>query len=148
MFKADPAALGVYFDEKLQRGAVLRIEDYPFLSEPVRRPKFFVVLNRDCAQPEIYHFLTTSKAAKYKTLSFHSFGVSIPAGVVDCLTAEETIVDCFRLMPTFRRAFLLEQLCAKGISIYQPLPAAFMEQIDNIIRRSRTISPTLKALIT
>lgn len=147
MFRAEPDALRSYFDSSLCRGAVVRIEDYPFLNQPVRRRKFFVVLNKDCSNPEIYHFLMTSKVSRYRSFSFSNYGVSIPRGTVDCLAADETIVDCFRLMPAFKRDYLLEQLCVKGITLHPPLPVAIMQEIDDNIRRSRSISPAIKSFI-
>ena len=134
------------FDERLQRGIVLRLQDYN-LPSGQKRDKFFLVLNRDCAAPVIHHFLTTSKVSKFQALPWgRSEGVPIPAGTYPKMPLE-TMIDCHDRLPPLDREALMDAYCDGACDIVGELDAMRLGQVDLIITKSRIIPPATKRLI-
>ena len=144
MVELPPAVLRPFFDASLVRGAVVRLESYPLKRGP--RDKYFAVLNIDCGQELIYHALTTSQIERYRALPFADDGVFIPQSTVPCFHLP-TIIDCHSLGPPLSRETLFTGFCARTARIFDPLPREFMAQVDAILKRSRLIAPSVKAMV-
>lgn len=134
------------FDAELRRGVILRLEDYP-LPSGVSRDKYFIVLNRDCAFQDLYHFLATSKVEKFRALPWGTReGVLIPAGLLANMPLD-TIIDCHSLLSPLRRDDVRDMYCENRCRIVGIPPSGILTAIDRIIVESRSIPPAIKRLI-
>lgn len=112
-----------------------------------RRKKFFVILNRDCAESRVYFFIVTSKVDKFLRLPWGaSEGVAMPANSIPALT-KDSIIDCHSLYPPLDRARLFDDYWDQESDIVGTLPPDRLTAVDAIIVRSRVIPLDIKRRI-
>ncbi len=126
------------FPRFLQRGAVLRVEMYPFpTSDP--RDKYIVLLNREFRRDTpIYHVLTTTQI---EGIPFPKLAVVIPADTLSFFR-RETAIYC-REIHAFDYDGLAERYADDTISFVGTLPAEILEKLDAILRTSIYIAPKI-----
>jgi len=144
MVDIPPKILRAYFETSLIRSSICRLDEYPFPSG--QKDKYFVVLNIDCSQEFIYHALTTSQVGRYQALSFADDGILIPKGSINTFHLD-TIIDCHTLPQPLKRDFLFALYCRGSLRILEQLPKTYMDQVNQIIKRSRLIAPAIKKLV-
>ena len=132
------------FDKNICQGAVIYYVKLCLAVET--KNKFLVLLNRECSQPDIYYFLTTSQTKFYK---FHrklrNYFVFIPKNTVPFFPLA-TLIDCrypyLLSRNKLRKKYGNHELSFKGI-----LPEQFMDEVVRIVRNSPLIPLKIKKLI-
>ena len=136
MIQVPPELLQPLFDERLQRGMVFRLKDYPLPAG--KKDKYFVVLNIDGTDRLIHHALTTSRVTRWQKLSFSRFGLLVPAGRLKTFSMD-TIVDCFSLQAPLEREFLFAEYCLGNLVAAEQLPSDLMMAVDTLLKDSPRI---------
>ena len=130
------------FDAQICQGIVIHYMNLPLVTEI--KNKFLLVLNRDCNQPNIYCFLTTSQMRFYCGKLKKEF-VFIPKNAVTFFR-RVTLVDCrerYRLdRETLKKKYESKEAIFKGI-----LPEPFMKAVFETVRHSKLITRRIKKLI-
>lgn len=130
------------FDRQICQGVVIYYVNLPLATEI--KNKFLLVLNRDCKQPNIYCFLTTSQRRFYRGKLKKEF-VFIPKNAVTFFP-RATLVDCRKPYPldreTLKKKYGSKEAIFKGI-----LPEPFMKAVFKAVRHSKSITRRTKKLI-
>ena len=141
MIQVPPDLIRPLFNEKLERGRLFRLADYPLLSG--RKAKYLVVLNVNREASSIYHALTTSQVARYQALRFGEYGVLMKASSAVSLPLD-TIIDCFSLPDPLEREYLFVEFCRGNLKALEVLPSEAMQSIDVLLVKSPRIAPATK----
>jgi len=108
--------------------------------------KFLVILNRDCSQPDIYYFLTTSQTKFYEShRKLRNYFIFIPKNTVPFFLLT-TLIDC-RYPYLLKRAKLRKKYGDRELSFKGILPEQLMNKVIRVVRGSSLISPKIKKLI-
>lgn len=105
----------------------------------VENPHYCIPLNKNTEDNILLFVICTSKLSFYdKNPKYNSDIVRIPAGTFNFFL-KETIINC-REVHHISRQELLKNF-QKGVFTYvDSLPASYIAKIDNIFKKSRTIS--------
>lgn len=126
------------FPTFLRRGAVIRVERYPFLYQG-SRDKFLVLLNQQFgADRPIYCVLTTSRT---EALPFPALTIVVPAGTVPFFQ-QDTAISC-REVHSVDFGFLAQRYASGKLAFVGELPTALMTQIDGILAASPYLAPAI-----
>lgn len=132
------------FDKNICQGTVIYYVKLPLTVEV--KNKFLVLLNRDCSQPDIYYFLSTSQTKFYEShRKLRNFFVFIPKNTVPFFPLV-TLIDC-RNPYLVSRNKLREKYGNHELNFKGILPAQFMNEVIRIVRKSPLISRKIKKLI-
>jgi hypothetical protein len=126
------------FPKFLRRGAVIRVDQYPFLYEGPK-DKFLVLLNRqfDPDRP-LYCILTTSRT---EALPFPALTVVLPAGTVSFFPLA-TALQC-RGIHCLDFGFLAQRYAAGRLTFVGELPPAITNRLDEILAVSPYLAPAI-----
>ena len=132
------------FDRELKRGTVIRTQ-YRFPDGSTRN-KYLIVLNHNVSGPAIIFVFTTSRTEFYKKYpQFNLDILALPAGTVSFF-AKETVIDCRQVHKLSRNQ--LKRNFQEGLLQFAgELSASYLTKVDQIIRKSRFISPNDKKYI-
>src|SRR3989442_6903641 len=109
------------FPTFLRRGAVIRVDQYPFLYEGPK-DKFLILLNQQFSPDRpLYCVLTTSRT---EALPFPALTVVLPAGTMTFFRLA-TAIPC-REVHSVAFAYLAERYAAGKLSFVGQLPPAIM----------------------
>lgn len=126
------------FPAFLRRGAVVRIDHYPFLYEGPK-DKFVVLLNQQFGPDRpLYCILTTSRTG---ALPFPALTVVLAAGTVAFFPLA-TGIQC-REVHCVDFGFLAQRYAAGRLSFVGELPPAIMVQLDRILAASPYLAPAI-----
>ncbi|MBI3617738.1 MAG: type II toxin-antitoxin system PemK/MazF family toxin [Candidatus Omnitrophica bacterium] len=132
------------FDRKLKRGTVIRTQ-YRF-PDGSKRNKYLIVLNYNVGGPTIIFVFTTSQTEFYKKYpQFNPDILALQAGTVPFF-AKETVIDC-RQVYKLSRDRLKENFQDGLLQFAGELSPSHLAKVDQIIRKSRFISPDDKKYI-
>jgi len=134
-------------ERALFRGNVLKTEfQFSLIEGSFKR---IVLLNIDFTIPEIFFFFTTSKIKGFLdgmhpdiTGNF----VFVPRGKTPDNPNEDMIIDCRKAYPITKEK-LLENFRNNKLTSLSPLNEEFMRDINDIIGKSKLISPRIKKFI-
>lgn len=143
MIKFPPEAFDTVFRNALNRGAIILTE---IEFEDISKPKFFITLNKDPSLDYIYFFITTSKTSYYdKHPEFKSEIIRIKLGEISCFNVE-TVIDC-REVHSFAKNELMKRFREGKLKFKDNLPNNILNKLDEIINRSKLLSPKIKKII-
>lgn len=126
------------FPTFLRRGVVIRVDQYPFLYEGPR-DKFLVLLNQRCGPDRpLFCVLTTSRT---ETLPFPALAMVLAVGTVPFFPLA-TAIPC-REVHSVDFGFLAQRYASGRLSFVGELPVAIMGQLDEILRASPYLAPSI-----
>lgn len=126
------------FPTFLRRGAVIRVDQYPFLYEGPK-DKFLVLLNQTfSADRPLYCALTTSRTEAHP---FPTLTAVLPAGTVPFFPLA-TAIQC-REVHCVEFRFLAQRYAAARLTFVGELPPAVMTQLDGILAGSPYLAPAI-----
>ncbi len=134
------------FDQIFQQGSVLKYSKF-LLSDGRRKPKIFVILNKNPTHNLMRCVLTTSqfnfynKSPQWKKDQF----VLIPAGSVSFLPVK-TFINC-EVTYTLPKSKLVEAYRKQKLESFGILPKKFLDKVIDIIRSSILIETEVKKAI-
>jgi len=132
------------FEVEIKRGTIVKT---PLLCHDGSKEPHYHVTISYCAEsdPLVFVVCTSNLTFYNKYPYFNSDILRIPAGKIDCLPLN-TIVDCRKIRELSREK--LKKNYREGILNFSgELPTEDLCKIDDIIRKSRFISPKDKELI-
>jgi hypothetical protein len=126
------------FPTFLRRGVVIRVDQYPFLYEGPR-DKFLVLLNQRFGPDRpLFCVLTTSRT---ETLPFPALAMVLAVGTVPFFPLA-TAIPC-REVHSVDFGFLAQRYASGRLSFVGELPVAIMGQLDEILRASPYLAPSI-----
>lgn len=126
------------FPTFLRRGVVIRVDQYPFLYEGPR-DKFLVLLNQRFGPDRpLFCVLTTSRT---ETLPFPALAMVLAVGTVPFFPLA-TAIPC-REVHSVDFGFLAQRYASGRLSFVGELPVAIMGQLDEILRASPHLAPSI-----
>ena len=122
----------------LRRGAVIRVEQYPFLYTGPR-DKFLVLLNlRFSVEAPLYCVLTTSHPERNP---FPHLALVVPRGTIPFFP-DETAIQCREVHPV-DYAFLAERYADGRLTFVGALPDEIIAQLNRILGGSPYLAPAI-----
>lgn len=126
------------FPTFLRRGVVIRVDQYPFLYEGPR-DKFLVLLNQRFGPDRpLFCVLTTSRT---ETLPFPALAMVLAVGTVPFFPLA-TAIPC-REVHSVDFGFVAQRYASGRLSFVGELPVAIMGQLDEILRASPYLAPSI-----
>jgi hypothetical protein len=130
------------FELRLKQGACFRDNSWKF--EKITKPKYFIVLSRDCSTNEIQVVLTTSQQGYYKD------NTALEADIVRFAAVsffpKETIINCRQVLG-LDRTKMKARFVLKQIEFIGQLPNTEANETIETVRNSRQIAKQIKKLI-
>jgi hypothetical protein len=126
------------FPTFLRRGVVIRVDQYPFLYEGPR-DKFLVLLNQRFGPDRpLFCVLTISRT---ETLPFPALAMVLADGTVPFFPLA-TAIPC-REVHSVDFGFVAQRYASGRLSFVGELPVAIMGQLDEILRASPYLAPSI-----